>query len=126
MLSQLGNSIGQSFPECASGSKPTSKAEQTGLKLCHKEPSNTDQQTNGKPHTDSGLLTLPFYDQPTLQIAARNEAGEWLIIEPRSGSAAVNVADALQKRTDGQLHSLCIESFSLRALARSCELSCLW
>ncbi|KAL2401282.1 hypothetical protein ABEF93_004546 [Exophiala dermatitidis] len=103
MLSQLGDALGQRFPECAHDSKPTSNTEQTGLKLCHKEPSETDTQTHGNAHTDSGLLTLLFYDQPTLQIAARDgrEAGKWLTVEPRPGCAVVNVADALQKRTEG-------------------------
>ncbi|OQU95224.1 hypothetical protein CLAIMM_01463 [Cladophialophora immunda] len=107
MLSQLGDALGQRFAECAPESKPTSKAEQTGLKLCHKEPSETETQTNGQAHTDSGLLTLLFYDQPTLQIAAESKAGGggWLTVEPRAGSAVVNVADALQNRTDGELHS---------------------
>ncbi|KIY01399.1 uncharacterized protein Z520_02951 [Fonsecaea multimorphosa CBS 102226] len=107
MLSQLGDSLGQRFPECAPECKPTSKPEQTGLKLCHKEPSETETQTNGKAHTDSGLLTLLFYDQPTLQISAETKegGGDWLTVEPRAGSAVVNVADELQNRTDGELHS---------------------
>ncbi|KAF2715891.1 hypothetical protein K431DRAFT_236628, partial [Polychaeton citri CBS 116435] len=56
-------------------------------------------------HNDSGLLTMLFYDQPTLQIPG-SRVEEWVTVEPRAMSAAVNVADALQRRSGGRLHSL--------------------
>lgn len=103
MLSLLSQSL--SFePEPTAGNNVIPIKEQTGTKLCYRDASHTDQQTASKAHTDSGLITLLFYDQPTLQIAGKT-AEEWTTVMPQTGCVVVNVADSLSERTARQVHS---------------------
>ena len=55
-------------------------------------------------HTDGGIITLLWCPQTSSQIRDR-DTGEWTWVEPRAGHALVNVADALQDKTGGRLHS---------------------
>ncbi len=60
-------------------------------------------------HTDMGTLTLLFSDQWGLHIelpgAEEQQAAAWAFVEPRPGTAVVNVADALQALSGNKLHS---------------------
>ena len=55
-------------------------------------------------HTDSGSITLLYCEKYTTQLQMA-DGGEWLFIEPKPGMAIVNIADALQKVSDGRLKS---------------------
>lgn len=55
-------------------------------------------------HTDGGSITMLYCEKYTTQLQMA-DGGEWLFIEPKSGMAIVNIADALQKVSDGKLKS---------------------
>lgn len=56
-------------------------------------------------HTDSGTLTLLFYKDWSIH-AFLPDAGRWgFIPPPPDGCTLVNVADALQRLSEGKLHS---------------------
>jgi isopenicillin N synthase-like dioxygenase len=76
----------------------------TGLKLCYKAATNNAEIAASKEHTDSGLITLLFYDQYTLEIWDSSEK-RWKLVEPKEGCAIVNIADVLQVKSGGRLHS---------------------
>lgn len=56
------------------------------------------------PHTDFGTLTLLLSERPGLQLMDPITKS-WKFVEPRAGSAIVNVGDALAKFTNGLFRS---------------------
>jgi isopenicillin N synthase-like dioxygenase len=62
-------------------------------------------------HTDMGTFTLLFCPEYTTELPVRSSSSStaaekaWEFIEPRAGCAIVNVADSLQRLTDGELVS---------------------
>jgi isopenicillin N synthase-like dioxygenase len=76
----------------------------SGLKLIY-EPSLAklaDVQENR--HTDSGTFTLLFYDQWGLHINFKGTE-DWAFAAAKPGCVLVNVADSLQRLSNGAFHS---------------------
>ena len=55
-------------------------------------------------HTDGGTLTLLFCDDYTTELQLPH-SGEWGFIVPKKGCAIVNVADSLDRMSEGKLTS---------------------
>lgn len=55
-------------------------------------------------HTDTGSITLLWCEKWASQMQSR-ESKEWLWIEPKADCVLVNIADHVQTRTNGRLHS---------------------
>ncbi|EPS39380.1 hypothetical protein H072_6855 [Dactylellina haptotyla CBS 200.50] len=76
----------------------------SGLKLVY-EPFITDKsQVCDNTHTDSGILTLLFYDEWGLEVQLQD--GKWAYVAPVSGCAVVNVADYLEGISDNRFRSV--------------------
>lgn len=76
----------------------------TGLKFVVLHPSLANKLSDDVHHTDSGTLTLLFYEDWGLQ-AFLPDANIWAFIVPREGCALINVADSLQRLSGGKFHS---------------------
>jgi isopenicillin N synthase-like dioxygenase len=57
------------------------------------------------PHSDSGLLTLLFYEEASLEVPLREDTEQWGLIEPIEGHHLVYVADTLQKISGDRFHA---------------------
>ncbi|GME30692.1 putative 2og-fe oxygenase protein [Neofusicoccum parvum] len=81
------------------------QASDSGLKIIYEPWRHRMSDVTDNTHTDSGTLTLLFYKE--LGLEAQIEVGsEWAYIPPKEGCAVINVADSLERLSDGALHSL--------------------
>jgi isopenicillin N synthase-like dioxygenase len=81
----------------------------TALKLLFKPAVHEVGQVIIGRHTDFGLLTLLWYDEVTTQLPVRDDAGvetgAWEEVPVVEGTILVNVADGLEEKSGGRLHS---------------------
>lgn len=80
----------------------------SGLKLCLMNNSIPVGEESGGKHTDSGLLTLMYYDAASLELAVTDSSGSvaWSHpLQPVDGCAIANVGDSLQALAEGRLYS---------------------
>ena len=76
----------------------------TGLKLVS-HPSLARLSDVGESlHTDSGTLTLLFFEKVSIH-AFLPDSNMWAFTPPLEGCALINVGNALQRLSDGKLHS---------------------
>lgn len=80
----------------------------SGLKLCLMNSSIPVGEESGGKHTDSGLLTLMYYDAASLELAVTDTSGNvtWSHpLKPVNGCAIANVGDSLQTLAEGRVYS---------------------
>lgn len=81
----------------------------TALKLVHKSPLDEPGHVMQPWHTDTGLITMLWYDKVMAQIPVRDQDGkqteEAAAIPVRDGCVLVNIADELAAKSGGRLHS---------------------
>jgi len=81
----------------------------TALKLLFKPAVHEVGQVILGRHTDFGLLTLLWYDEATTQLPVCDdtgaETGAWAEVPAVEGAILVNVADGLEGKSGGRLHS---------------------
>lgn len=82
----------------------TDKPSESGLKLALISDKAQVGELIGAEHTDSGLITLLFYDAPTLELPVHGTS-DWQLVKPIKGCAIVNIADSLQRESGGRLFS---------------------
>lgn len=84
-------------------------ASDTALKLLYKPPIHEAGTLIHGEHTDFGLATFLWYDEETTQIPVYDDKGkktdEWQTVPVIEGAILVNVADELDKRSNGRLRS---------------------
>ena len=106
ILRQLCTALSLHIPEL--DDDPTIPSD-TALKLLFKPAVHEVGQVVIGRHTDFGLLTFLWYDEVTTQLpvydADGKETGEWEEVPVREGSLLVNVADGLEEKSGGRLHS---------------------
>ncbi|OQV10652.1 hypothetical protein CLAIMM_14619 [Cladophialophora immunda] len=76
----------------------------SGLKLISEPTLDKLSQVGDNVHTDSGTLTMLFYDLWGLEVEQPG-GGEWAFTAPMMDCALFNVADSLQRLSQNQLHS---------------------
>ena len=76
----------------------------TGLKFISEPSLDKRSEVGDWTHTDSGTLTMLFYDAWGLETYLE-AVDQWAWIPPQDGCVVVNVADSLQKLSKGRLHS---------------------
>ncbi|KAK6538236.1 hypothetical protein TWF694_011115 [Orbilia ellipsospora] len=89
----------KSFQECHA----RSKSSDSGLKLVYEPCIQKKSKVIENKHKDGGTLTILFYDEWGLH--AQLPDGDWAFAAPVPGCALVNVADALEKASEGKLRS---------------------
>jgi len=77
----------------------------TQLRLLHYPPQPPDSDAQGvEAHTDTGGFTILLQDQ-TGGLEVRNRSGLWLPAAPIAGSFVINIADMMQRWTNGRFIS---------------------
>ena len=77
----------------------------TQLRLLHYPPQPPDSDAQGvETHTDTGAFTILLQDQ-TGGLEVRNRSGLWLPATPIAGSFVINIADMMQRWTNGHFVS---------------------
>jgi isopenicillin N synthase-like dioxygenase len=77
----------------------------TQLRLLHYPPQPPDSNAEGvEAHTDTGAFTILLQDQVG-GLDVRNRAGQWIRATPISGSFVINIADMMQRWTNGRFVS---------------------
>jgi isopenicillin N synthase-like dioxygenase len=77
----------------------------TQLRLLHYPPQPPDSDAQGvEAHTDTGAFTILLQDQ-TGGLEVRNRSGLWLPAAPIAGSFVINIADMMQRWTNGRFIS---------------------
>ena len=104
MLSSVSDALGLDDSERFEQWHRPSEGSESGLKVIY-EPSLTKLADVGDNlHTDGGTFTLVFCEQWGIQ-AYLGEGSKWGFTAPMAGCALVNVADSLQRLSNGRLHS---------------------
>lgn len=80
------------------------KPSDTGLKLYYEPAKRKLADVNENKHTDSGTLTLFFFNQWNIQLEIP-ETKQWAYIAPKPGHVLVNVADSLQRFSGNKFYS---------------------
>ncbi|KAJ5655089.1 2og-fe oxygenase family protein [Penicillium lividum] len=57
------------------------------------------------PHSDSGLVTLLFYEEPSLEVLITENLERWALVEPIEGHHLVYIGDTLQKISENRLRA---------------------
>ncbi|PVH98976.1 oxidoreductase [Periconia macrospinosa] len=87
----------------------TTKSSDTALKIVFKPPIHDAGTVIHPGHTDSGLITLLWYDEETTQIqildAEGNGTDDWATVPVVEGCVLVNMADSLASSLEGFAHS---------------------
>ena len=106
ILSELCAGLDLKIPELSDD--PTVPSD-TALKLLFKPPVHEVGAVILPRHTDFGLITFLWYDEVTTQLPIYDEKGveteDWEEVLVVEGSILVNVADGLQAKSGGRLHS---------------------
>ena len=76
----------------------------SGLKLIYEPSLARVADVKENRHTDSGTLTMLFYEEWGLHVNAKG-TDEWAFAPINQGSVLVNVADSLQRLSSGAFHS---------------------
>jgi isopenicillin N synthase-like dioxygenase len=77
----------------------------TQLRLLHYPPQPPDSDAEGvEAHTDTGAFTILLQDQVG-GLDVRNRAGKWISATPIPGSIVINIADMMQRWTNGRFVS---------------------
>jgi isopenicillin N synthase-like dioxygenase len=77
----------------------------TQLRLLHYPPQPPDSEAQGvETHTDTGAFTILLQDQIG-GLEVRNRSGRWLAATPIAGSLVINIADMMQRWTNGRFVS---------------------
>ena len=77
----------------------------TQLRLLHYPPQPPDSETEGvEAHTDTGAFTILLQDEVG-GLEVRTRAGRWIAAEPIPGSLVINIADMMQRWTNGRFVS---------------------
>jgi isopenicillin N synthase-like dioxygenase len=75
------------------------------LRLLHYPPQPADSDAEGvEAHTDTGAFTILLQDQVG-GLDVRNRAGTWIRATPIAGSLVINIADMMQRWTNGRFVS---------------------
>jgi len=78
----------------------------SGLKLIYEPSLARLADVGDNKHTDSGTLTVLFYELWGLHIKIpEQEQPRWAFTAPQNGCALINVADSLARLSGGRLHS---------------------
>lgn len=106
ILAELCNAIQVELPELSDD--PTA-ASDTALKLVYKPPVQEPGAIVQPWHTDFGLMTMMWYEEVTAQIAVYDSEGkrtkDWQAVPVVEGALLVNIADELEAKSGGRLHS---------------------
>ena len=106
VLAELCAGVDLEIPELSDD--PTIPSD-TALKLLFKPPVHEVGSVILKRHTDFGLITFLWYDEVTTQVPVYDGQGveteEWAAVPVVEGAILVNIADSLQERSGGRLHS---------------------
>jgi isopenicillin N synthase-like dioxygenase len=77
----------------------------TQLRLLHYPPQPPDSEAEGvEAHTDTGAFTILLQDQVG-GLDVRNRSGKWISATPIPGSLVINIADMMQRWTNGRFVS---------------------
>jgi isopenicillin N synthase-like dioxygenase len=77
----------------------------TQLRLLRYPPQPPDSDARGvEAHTDTGAFTILLQDEVG-GLEVRNRAGQWISATPISGSLVINIADMMQRWTNGRFVS---------------------
>ena len=77
----------------------------TQLRLLHYPPQPADSEAEGvEAHTDTGAFTILLQDEIG-GLEVRNRAGRWIRATPIPGSFVINIADMMQRWTNGRFVS---------------------
>jgi isopenicillin N synthase-like dioxygenase len=77
----------------------------TQLRLLHYPPQPPESDAEGvEAHTDTGAFTILLQDQVG-GLDVRNRAGAWIRATPIAGSFVINIADMMQRWTNGRFVS---------------------
>jgi isopenicillin N synthase-like dioxygenase len=77
----------------------------TQLRLLHYPPQPPDSDAQGvEAHTDTGAFTILLQDEVG-GLEVRNRAGRWIAARPIPGSFVINIADMMQRWTNGRFVS---------------------
>jgi isopenicillin N synthase-like dioxygenase len=77
----------------------------TQLRLLHYPPQPPESEVEGvEAHTDTGAFTILLQDQVG-GLEVRNRAGKWIGATPIPGSIVINIADMMQRWTNGRFVS---------------------
>lgn len=86
-----------------------SSSNDTALKLMYKAPVHVPGTVIHPAHTDSGLVTLLWYDEMTTQLPVDDgngsHSGVWKSVRVMEGPLLVNIADELARLSAGRLKS---------------------
>lgn len=96
----LSTNIDPKVPLTTTADKPSD----TGLQLAWARPEAHEGKVIAPAHTDRGLLTLLYYDAPTLEVPVPG-TDEWRLVKPVEGAVVGYVGDALDGVSEGRLHS---------------------
>ena len=77
----------------------------TQLRLLHYPPQPEDSDAQGvEAHTDTGAFTILLQDEVG-GLEVRNRAGDWIAAPPIPGSFVINIADMMQRWSNGRFVS---------------------
>ena len=75
-----------------------------GLQLAWARPEAYEGKVIAPAHTDRGLLTLLYYDVPTLEVPVPG-TDEWRLVTPVEGAVVGYIGKTLEIISDGHLHA---------------------
>jgi isopenicillin N synthase-like dioxygenase len=105
MLSSLSDSMGLEGAQRFETYHQTDDSSDTGLKLISEPALASAADVVENKHTDSGTLTLLFYERLGLHVYLPDKDRWEYAPVPAPGCALVTVADSLQRLSGGQFHS---------------------
>ena len=104
MLSCVSDALGLNNAARFENSHRSSEGSESGLKIIYEPSLHKLADVGDNLHTDGGTFTLVFCEQWGIH-ADMGDADKWAFTAPIPGYALVNVADSLQRLSNGKLHS---------------------
>ncbi|OAP61212.1 hypothetical protein AYL99_03413 [Fonsecaea erecta] len=104
VLSCLSDGLGLHDGQTLESKHVEGEASDSGLKLISEPTLDKLSQVGDNVHTDSGTLTMLFYERWGLE-AEQPGGGDWTFPPPMPRHALFNVADSLQRLSQNRLHS---------------------